>query len=134
MNLKRAFLVSFSFLVAFVCLGVFFGCASTRVRNTESLLSAAGFHAVAPKTPEQQNCYANMRPFKIERFEKDGDLVYAYADKKSGIVYVGDESNFQILQQLGHEQRISDEQLQAAEMNQAAATGWDAWSPSGFWL
>ncbi|MDB6110150.1 MAG: hypothetical protein JWR69_1900, partial [Pedosphaera sp.] len=35
--------------------------------------------------------------------------------------------------QLGQQQKIADEQLQAAEMNQDAAMNWGYWGPGGMW-
>src|SRR4051812_19441019 len=107
------------------------GCTSTR--HTESMLSAAGFHTLTPATPQQQACYAALPPHELQRQEINGKVVYAYADKKSGIVYVGGESQYQEFQRLAHQQRIANEQLQAAQMNQNAAMNWGYWGPRGMW-
>ncbi|MDB6016639.1 MAG: hypothetical protein JWR19_1128 [Pedosphaera sp.] len=109
------------------------GCASTKEHNTESMLSAAGFHTMTPTTPQQQACYAALPPFKVQRRESNGKVTYAYADKKAGILYVGGENEYQRYRQLGQQQKIADEQLQAAEMNQDAAMNWDSWGPGGMW-
>jgi hypothetical protein len=109
------------------------GCATTKEHKTESLLSAAGFHTMTPATPQQQACYAALRPFKIQRQDLNGKVVYAYADKKAGIVYVGGEKEYQRFNELGQQQKLADEQLQAAAMNQDAATNWGFWGPRGVW-
>ncbi len=109
------------------------GCASSRVHNTESLLSSAGFHTVNPSTPEQQNCYGSLPPNKLERLDKDGKAVYVYADQKTGLLYVGNEQDYQQFQQLALQQKIANEQMQAARMNQSAAMSWGAWGPGGMW-
>jgi hypothetical protein len=103
------------------------GCASTKEHNTESLLSAAGFHTMTPSTPQQQASYAAMPPFKVQRTESNGRVVYAYADKKAGVLYVGGENEYQRYKQLGQQQKIANEQLEAAEMNQDAAMNWGYW-------
>jgi hypothetical protein len=116
-----------SWLCVFVLLAAWFdlfGCASTRARHTESLLSAAGFHTLTPATLEQKACYAALPPYKMQRQEINGKVVYAFADKKTGIVYAGGESQYQEFQRLAHQQRIASEQLQAAQMNQNAAMNW----------
>ena len=107
------------------------GCASAKARNTESLLSAAGFHTLTPATSQQQVCYNALPPNKVERLEKNGKPIYAYADKKAGIVYVGNESNYQRFKELGVQQKIADQQLQAAQMNQDAAMNWGYGGPDG---
>ena len=60
------------------------GCASTKAHNTESLLSAAGFHTMTPSTAQQQACYAALPPFKVQLHDFNGKVVYASADKKAG--------------------------------------------------
>jgi hypothetical protein len=109
------------------------GCASTKEHNTESLLSAAGFHTMTPSTPQQQASYAALPPYKVQRHDFNGKVMYAYADKKAGIVYVGTEKEYQRFKQLGQQQKIANEQLEAAEMNEEAAQNWDYWGPAGVW-
>ena len=109
------------------------GCASPQARNTESLLSAAGFHTVTPKTSEQQACYDALPDRKLQRREADGKVLYAYADKNQGIVYVGTEQNYQRFHELAHQERVAQQQLQAAQMNQTASMNWNFWGPAGMW-
>lgn len=109
------------------------GCASTKARNTESLLSAAGFHTLTPSTPKQQSCYAALPPYQVQRRENNGKIVYAYADKKAGLLYVGGEKEYQQFMALAQQQKIANEQLQAAQMNENASMDWDGWGPGGFW-
>ncbi|MDB6020390.1 MAG: hypothetical protein JWQ04_247 [Pedosphaera sp.] len=109
------------------------GCASTKHHDTESLLSAAGFHTMTPSTSQQQACYAALPPYKVQRHDFNGKVVYAYADKKNGIVYVGGEQQYQRFNQLGQQQKVANEQLQAAEMNEDAAMNWGYWGPGPWW-
>jgi hypothetical protein len=109
------------------------GCASTRARNTESLLSAAGFRTVTPKTPQQQTCYEALPARELQRREAEGKVTYAYADKKEGILYVGNEQNYQRFQELAHQERVAEQQLQAAQMNQTASINWSFWGPASMW-
>jgi glucose/arabinose dehydrogenase len=111
----------------------FSGCASSREHKTENLLSAAGFHTLTPTTPRQQATYSSLPPYKVQRREADGKVLYAYVDKKNGILYVGNENNYQRFKQLGQEQKIADEQLEAAQMNQDASMNWGYWGPAGMW-
>ncbi|MDB6068513.1 MAG: hypothetical protein JWR26_4721 [Pedosphaera sp.] len=115
-----------------VALGVS-GCASTKAQSTESLLSAAGFHSVTPSTPQQQATYAALPPYKVQRHDSNGKAVYAYADKKAGVLYVGGENEYQRFKQLGQQQKIANEKLEAAEMNQNAAMSWGSWTPEASW-
>jgi hypothetical protein len=115
-----------------VALG-FSGCASEEEHHKESLLSAAGFRSMTPTTPQQQSIYASMPPYKVQRFEQNGKVTYAYVDKKAGVVYVGGENEYQRYKQLGVQQNIANEQLEAAQMNQDTAMSWGAWGPMGRW-
>src|SRR5215510_1242611 len=60
------------------------GCAGVGSGNTTSLLSAAGFHALTPQTPKQQQVYAALPPYKVERATANGKTFYVYKDEKAG--------------------------------------------------
>ena len=111
------------------------GCASMGSSNTESLLSAAGFRVRTPQTPKQQQIYAALPPYKVERATVRGKGVfYVYKDEKAGVAYVGREQEYQQYQQLAIQQQITQDQITAAEMERAAAWQWyGAWGPRAFW-
>jgi len=117
--------------MALVSLGLS-GCASTKEHKTEPLLSAAGFQSVTPSTPQQQAAYAALPAHKMQRTDWNGKTVYAYADKKAGVVYVGSEKEYQRFNELGQQQKIAKEQLEVASMNQQAAMYWGDWGWRGF--
>jgi hypothetical protein len=110
------------------------GCASMGSANTESLLSAAGFLVRTPQTPKQQQIYAALPPYKVERATVKGHVLYVYKDEKAGVAYVGREQEYQRYQQLAVQQQIAQDQITAAEMERAAAWQWyGAWGPRAFW-
>jgi transposase len=100
------------------------GCASMTSSNTESLLSAAGFIVRTPQTPKQQQIYAALPPYQVERATVKGKVFYVYKDEKAGVAYVGREQEYQRYQQLAMQQQIAQEQIMAAEMEQQAALDW----------
>jgi hypothetical protein len=110
------------------------GCAEMESANTTSLLSAAGFRARTPQTPKQQQIYAALPPYHVERATVPGKGVfYLYKDEKAGLAYVGREPEYQRYQQLAIHQQIAQDYYMAAEMDRAAAWGWyGAWGPA-FW-
>ena len=110
------------------------GCAGAGSGNTTSLLSAAGFHTRTPQTPKQQQLYAALPPYKVERATVPGKGVfYVYKDEKAGLAYVGREQEYQRYQQLAIQQQIAQDQYAAATMQANAAWGWyGAWGPR-FW-
>jgi hypothetical protein len=108
------------------------GCASMEASNKESLLSAAGFRTRTPSTPAQVALYDRMTPYKVERRVSKGKVLYAFADKKNRVVYIGGEKEYQRYKQLGLQQSIAQNELEAAQINEEAAMGWD-WGPWGIW-
>jgi hypothetical protein len=110
------------------------GCAGVGSGNTTSLLSAAGFHAITPQTPKQQQIYAALPPYQVERATVNGRTFYLYKDEKAGVAYVGHEAEYQRYQQLCVQQQIAQNYYTAVAMDRAAAYGWyGAWGPRAFW-
>ena len=114
---------------------LFTGCAGVGSANTTSLLTAAGFRARTPQTPKQQQMYAALPPYQVERATVPGKGVfYVYKDGKAGLAYVGREQEYQQYQQLAIQQQIAQNYYTAAEMERAAAWQWyGAWGPRAFW-
>src|SRR6478752_3719384 len=71
------------------------GCAGVGSGNTTSLLTAAGFHAHTPQTPKQQQIYAALPPYQVERATIKGHVFYVYKDEKAGVAYIGHEQEYQ---------------------------------------
>ena len=111
------------------------GCAEMGSANTTSVLSAAGFRARTPQTPKQQQIYAALPPYQVERATVPGKGVfYVYKDEKAGLAYVGREQEYQRYQQMAIQQQIAQNYYMAAEMDRASAWGWyGAWGPRAIW-
>src|SRR5205807_7963883 len=111
------------------------GCAQMQSANTTSLLSAAGFRARTPQTPTQQQIYAALPPYQVERATVKGKGVfYVYKDEKAGLAYIGREQEYQRYQQLAIQQQIAQERYMAAQMEADAAWQWyGAWGRRGMW-
>jgi hypothetical protein len=99
-------------------------CAGMGSGNTTSLLTAAGFRARTPQTPKQQQMYAALPPYQVQRATVKGRVFYVYKDEKAGVAYVGREAEYQRYQQLAIQQQIAQNQIMAAEMEQQAALDW----------
>ena len=111
------------------------GCAGVGSGNTTALLSAAGFRARTPQTPNQQQIYAALPAYQVQRATVKGKGVfYVYKDEKAGVAYVGRQPEYQRYQQLAVQQQIAQNYYMAAEMDRAAAWQWyGAWGPRAFW-
>jgi hypothetical protein len=123
------------FLAAGAWALLLWGCAEMGSGNTTALLSAAGFRAGAPQTPQQQQIYAALPPYQVERATVKGKGVfYVYKDEKAGLAYVGREQEYQRYQRLAIQQQIAQDRYMAAEMERDAAWRWyGAWGPRAFW-
>jgi len=110
------------------------GCAEMGSGNTTSLLTAAGFRAHTPQTPRQQQIYAALPPYQVERATVKGHVFYVYKDEKAGVAYIGREPEYQRYHELAVQQQIAQNYYMAAEMDRAAAFGWyGAWGPRALW-
>jgi hypothetical protein len=123
-------------IIAFVILAMaaLHGCTSYEAQNKETLLSAAGFRTRTPTTAAQQAMFNRMTPYKLERRIRNGKVLYAYADKEKNLVYIGGENEFQRYKQLGLQQSIAQQQLEAAQINEEASMYnwgpyWGPWNP-----
>ncbi|MGE5212368.1 MAG: hypothetical protein ACM3NN_01610 [Nitrospirota bacterium] len=130
LNLNIIVILALAAAVLFVA-----GCASVGSGNTTALLTAAGFRVRTPQTPKQQQLYAALPPYQVERASIKGKGVfYVYKDANAGVAYVGREPEYQRYQQLAIQQQIAQNYYMAAEMDRAAAWGWyGAWGPRAFW-
>jgi hypothetical protein len=127
-------------LLLLVALAAFEGCASLVASNTETYLSAAGFRKRTPSTPQQRALFSQFAPYKLERRTKNGKVLYTYADKQKGIVYIGGETEYQQFKRLALEQSpqfnaiqdpaddndgtFTQSQLKAAEINETPSLNW----------
>ena len=121
-------------LLAGACVALSFaGCASLDAANQESLLTAAGFKEKTPETPKQKELYAAAPSYKVERVAVNGKTFYAYKDEKKGTAFIGGEAEYQRYHQLAVQQRIAQQNYEAAEMNREMAMGWyGAYGPYAF--
>jgi len=111
------------------------GCAALRksdVDSQEQLLSAAGFQMKLADSPEKLAHLQTLTPQKLVPHTRDGKLYYVYADAEfCKCLYVGDPPAYQKYQQLAVQQKLAQEQMNAAAMNENAAMNWGLWGP--FW-
>ncbi|HVO23267.1 MAG TPA: hypothetical protein VMW56_06525 [Candidatus Margulisiibacteriota bacterium] len=104
-----------------------------RAAQVEPMLAAAGFRMLAADTPEKAAHLHKLPPLKLTPRKHNGQVQYAYADPFAcHCLYVGNEQAYQQYQRLALDNKIADEERQAAMMNQTAATEMDAvdfWGP-----
>jgi hypothetical protein len=107
-----------------------FGCAD--LQNKENLASAAGFKPINPKGADQQALLAKLPADKVTRVAYKGKNYYVLPDVKNNVAYVGGQKEYQAYRQMREQQRISNQNLEAASMNQEASMNWGAWGGWGY--
>jgi hypothetical protein len=113
-------------LVAAALLSLVAGCSTTR--QTENLLTAAGFTTMSATTDAQKAHLKTITPNKVTTVVRDGKTYFVFPDAKHEVLYVGQQPQYEEYQKLRLQKQMADEQLQAAEMNSEAAYGvWGGW-------
>ena len=98
------------------------GCASTR--QTEDLLSAAGFKARPATNAVQQAQLKSLPAHKVSTIEKGGKKYYVYPDAAKNVIYVGDSAQYEQYQKLRKQQEWAEEQANPAVQLQDDTAFW----------
>jgi hypothetical protein len=122
-----------SLVGAFALFAVAVGCTSTQTQtqSKENLLIAAGFKVIVPSTAAQQQKLKALPPDKVTLVQKSGKTYYVFPDAANNQAYVGGPTQFQAYKQLRLANKLANENLEAAEMNQDASMDWGTW---GGWV
>jgi hypothetical protein len=110
------------------------GCASTSqtsTQNKESMLVAAGFKTIAPKTATQKQKLQNLPPGKIAMIKKGAKTYYVYPDAANNQAYVGGPAEYQAYKQQRAANKIAEENLETAVMYQDEEMNWGGWGGWG---
>jgi len=73
----------------------FWGCGGWETRTQRITLSESGFLARVPETERQRDFYAALPQHELFGGIKNGRPFYVYKDEKTGVVYVGNEQDYQ---------------------------------------
>jgi hypothetical protein len=128
--MKQIF-TGFSFIGAVALLALAVGCAGMQTQNKENLLIAAGFKVIVPSTAAQQQKLQALPAGKVTLVRKSGKIYYVFPDAANNQAYVGGPTEYQAYKQLRLANKLSNENLEAAEMNQDASMDWGAWGGWG---
>jgi hypothetical protein len=108
------------------------GCAA-ELQNKENLAVAAGFKVITPSTPSQNALLKKLPKDKVTRITQNGKTYYALPDVKANQVYIGGPKQYRAYQDLRLAKQISNDNLEAAQMNEMASENWGAWGGWGGW-
>ena len=126
----------FLYSIGVACTVLLAGCATTQssTQNRESMLVAAGFKVITPKTAAQQQKLQALPPGKVTMIQKNGKTYYVFPDPANNQAYVGGPREYQAYQQLRAENKLSKEDLETAEMYQDSEMQWSLWGGGeGVW-
>jgi hypothetical protein len=123
--------IGFNLIGAIALLALAVGCTSTQTQNKENLLIAAGFKVIMPKTAAQQQKLQALPADKVTLVQKAGKTYYVFPDAANNQAYVGGPTQYQAYKQLRLANKLSNENLEAAEMNQDASMNWGTWGGWG---
>jgi hypothetical protein len=130
MKQKRVLFIMFG-VTALLALMV--GCATTQTitQDQRNMLVAAGFKAITPKTPAQQQKLQQLQTGQVAQIQKNGRTYYIVADPPQNVVYVGGPTEYQAYQQMRAQRQLPQENLQTAPTYQDAAMNWGTWGGWG---
>jgi hypothetical protein len=121
----------FSYIGAPALLFLTLSCTGVQTQNKENLLIAAGFKVIVPKTDTQQQKLKALPADKVTLVQKDGKTYYVFPDAANNQAYVGGPDQYQTYKQLRLQNKLANDNLEAAEMNQDASMNWGAWGGWG---
>jgi hypothetical protein len=114
-------------VIAIALMTLAIGCMTTK--QTESLLSEAGFKAVPAATPQQQAHLKTLPAGKVTKAQRSGKTYYVYPDVAHNVLYLGQEAQYQQYQKLCLQHETSSPGLSDAEINNEP--GWGPWGGWG---
>src|SRR5215475_10905319 len=108
--------------VATLWLALLIGCSSTQTstQNRETMLVAAGFKVITPKTAAQKQKLQNLPPGKVTMIKKNGKPYYVFPDPAHNQAYVGGRNEYQAYLATRADNKLAKESLEQAEMYQDA--------------
>ncbi len=116
-------------VIALLALAV--GCTSEQA-NKENLAIAAGFKTITPTNAEQESILKSLPVGQVTPINYKGHRLYVLPDAKNNVAYVGRAEEYQAYQQLRLAQHLSNQNLEAAQMNQMASMNtWGRWGGWG---
>jgi len=77
--------------------------------------------------PAQTQKLQTLPAGKVTLVQKEGKTYYVFPDAVNNQAYVGSPTQYQAYKQLRLANKLANEDLEAAEMNQDASMNWGAW-------
>ena len=107
------------------------GCATSNALSNDNLAIAAGFKVITPAKPDQQAMLAKLPKDKVSPVTYQGATYYVLPDSMNNLAYVGGLPQYQDYQRLRVAKQLSNNNLEAAQMNEMNAMDWGGWGGWG---
>ena len=101
------------------------------LKNKENLAVAAGFKIITPTTGDQKALLTTLPADKVTRINYEGKTYFVLPDVKKNVAYVGKDAEYQAYQKLRLDQQMSNDNLEAAQLNESANMNWGGWGGWG---
>ena len=119
-------------MAAAALLALVAGCASTNdALSNDNLAVASGFKVITPSKPDQQAMLAKLPKDKVSPITYQGTTYYVLPDSMNNLAYVGGLPQYQDYQRLRVAKQLSNNNLEAAQMNEMNAMDWGGWGGWG---
>lgn len=108
------------------------GCATSNTAlSNDNLAIAAGFKVITPTKPDQQAMLAKLPKDKVSPVTYQGATYYVLPDSMNNLAYVGGLPQYQDYQRLRVAKQLSNNNLEAAQMNEMNSMDWGGWGGWG---
>jgi predicted dienelactone hydrolase len=108
------------------------GCATgNNALSNDNLAIAAGFKVITPLKPDQQALLAKLPKDKVSPVTYQGTTYYVLPDSMNNLAYVGGLPQYQDYQRMRVAKQLSNNNLEAAQMNEMNAMDWGGWGGWG---
>jgi hypothetical protein len=123
---------SMKYLVAAALVALAAGCATgNNALSNDNLAIAAGFKVITPTKPEQQALLAKLPKDKVSPVNYQGTTYYVLPDSMNNLAYVGGLPQYQDYQRMRVAKQLSNNNLEAAQMNEMNTMDWGGWGGWG---
>ncbi len=117
-------------LAAIALVALAAGCATNTI-NDGNLAGAAGFKIITPVNAQQRAILAKLPANQVSPITYQGKPYYVLPDAMNNMVYVGGPAEYQSYQNLRVQKQLSNENLEAAQMNSMNSMDWGGWGGWG---
>jgi hypothetical protein len=85
------------------------GCATSKLKSTETLLTEAGFKSVPATTPQQHQQLESLPVGQVSPVQRNGQTSFVYPDRPAQRLFVGQEADYRNYQTLMRKQLAAED-------------------------